>query len=77
MMRINNELTITVSGKSGTGKSNLAAHLTRLLSESGFDINFQDEDTKETAIGNLGNKDALKYMKECTNIKVTTQQLLR
>jgi len=77
MMKSSNELTITVSGKSGTGKSNLAAHLTRLLSESGFDINFQDEDTKETTIGNLGNEYVLKYMKECTNIKVTTQQLPR
>lgn len=77
MMKSNNELIITVSGKSGTGKSNLAAHLTRLLSETGFDANFHDETTKEMAIEKLGNKDALKYMKECTNIKVTTQQLPR
>lgn len=70
------ELTITIAGKSGSGKSNLAAHLTRLMYEMGFNVEFHD-DTKEAVINELGKPSSINTIKERTNIKITTQQLLR
>lgn len=75
-MKAPTELTITIAGKSGSGKSNLAAHLNRLMHEMGFNVEFHD-DTKEAVIHELGRPSSINTIKDSTLVKITTQQLPR
>lgn len=75
-MKAPSELTITIAGESGSGKSNLAVHLSQLMFAMGFNVEFYD-DTKEVVIYELGKPSSINTIKERTLIRVTTQQLPR
>ena len=57
------ELNLIISVKAGTGKSTLGIHLAQLLTLNGFDVEFDDPETKHDVLFHKANKDNVKSLK--------------
>ena len=68
------DLNLIISGKAGAGKSTLGLHLAQLLALNGFDVEFDDPETKHDALFHKANKDNVKSLKERVKINITTAQ---
>lgn len=67
-------LTITIEGKSGSGKTHIAAYLRRILYRDGFDVIVDDPDLTEENIDVTGTKDIIHAMKSSISIEINRNQ---
>ena len=69
-------ISITISGQSGTGKSRIALLVSDLLREHGFTVDLAETDTVETALrSNL--ETAIEHIRENAVISINEVQLPR
>lgn len=67
-------LEITISGYAGSGKSHLAAYLSKVLSDNGFNVDVEDIDIDTNQSVDFGNPDVVNMIAEHTTIKLNTHQ---
>lgn len=72
-----NDLKIIIEGKALTGKTTLALHLEKILSENGFDISYQDNDNYPEHKFVAHNKEQIKRLRDNSKITILERQIPR
>jgi len=68
-------LSITIKGRSNTGKSTIAYAIFQILRENGFDVEIKDDDYNIYDIQGMNIDKAIEAVKKNTIIKIETAQV--